>query len=84
MAHHRLSKKRQNLIRVIGKSSPSKIGSIMADILILVFVLLFLAVAYLVLCWVGDIHVARATKRRRVAKSAPEDGSGLLAKSNSQ
>ena len=40
----------------------------MADILILVFVLLFLAVAYLVLCWMADILVARATKRRRMAK----------------
>ncbi len=53
-------------------------------VLIAGYLVLFFIVAGLTLRWMADILDARATKRRRMAKSAPEDGSGLLAKDNSQ
>ncbi len=99
---------------------PAILANIITALLIALALVVFFLIATALLRWMADILVARATKRRRMAKSethgdlggwptdaeweklcveasaarpwdehdddtpAPEDGSGLLAKDNSQ
>ncbi len=63
---------------------PAILANIIMALLIALALVVFFLIATALLRWMADILVARATKRRRMAKSAPEDGSGLLAKDNSQ